>query len=79
MLKTAKINNVMVFAISFLVSFTIVWLVLSHLRHTITNALFSTESSDIAFAEEPQPTTTQIQQESTGCGCPSCCAVSEVL
>lgn len=80
MVKNAQLNNIVMFVISFVISFTAIWLVLSHFRHTVTNTIVGADSSDVAFVDEPQSPTVQTQaKDNSGCGCPSCCAVSEVL
>jgi hypothetical protein len=82
MLESKKVNNLAAFIISFVISLTVVLLIASHLKHSITNALFSSDPSDIAFVDEPQTklaSNNPQSQNKSGCGCPSCCAVSEML
>ena len=80
MIKTIRLNNVIMFVLSFLASFVVVWLVLSHFRHAITSTLVGVDNSKVTFVDEPQAPTVQTQmQENSGCGCPSCCAISKVL
>lgn len=82
------------FIVAFIAVFAVVWLTFSHLKHTLFTKVvsnsYNTNSVRSIERYEPTPQTTVVAEttvkpaqdsgaDTTGCACPSCCAIQRTL